>query len=184
MILNDPPVDPRCHSCSWEPLIAAGFGLPDSSPYRNVHSNGLKFYILFFLPVFFLPLFHFGAPAPPLSLSPSLHSLCPWDTPFIYFLLNFSALQDSFPLSGPFLRFLVEQSARWEFPRDWQGSRMMLGGAKVGGGLVWDGERGKDGHFGSVLYAGIFLRIILLSIQEWSGKIVPPSTIFIFFLFE
>lgn len=27
-----------------------------------------------------------------LSFPPTLHSLCPWDTPFIYFLLNFSAL--------------------------------------------------------------------------------------------
>lgn len=87
---------------SQEPLVAAGFGFPDSSLYRNtVMASNLKLCCFFSSPprlfsslsstsghqlqLFSHPLF------------PTLHSLCPWDTPFIYFLLNFSALRDSFP---------------------------------------------------------------------------------------
>lgn len=64
----------------------------------ETHCNGLEFKTLFshcLAPLF--PVLHSGAPAPALPLVPTPHSPCPWDTPFIYFLLNFSALRDSFP---------------------------------------------------------------------------------------
>lgn len=96
MVLNDPLVDPRCHSCSREPLVAAGFGFPDSSLHRNTHSNGFKLYTLFLLSCLSSTSGH-QLLSLSLPLFPTLHSLCPWDTPFIYFLLNFSALRDSFP---------------------------------------------------------------------------------------
>lgn len=148
MVLNDPPVDPRCHSCSREPLVADGSGFPDSSLCRNTRSNGFKFYTLFFLPVsslaFFPPLRGTNSSFS-LPLLPTLHSLCPWDTPFIYFLLNFSALRDSFPAvpGGTESTLGVSQSLA--------GVGNDARGAKLGVGLVWDGDRGRGRHFGSAL---------------------------------
>lgn len=75
----------------------------DSSQYRK-NSCGFKFKTLF--PCLTSPLPR--PPRPPLHPTFSCtsghqlqlfsgHSPCPWDTPFIYFLLNFSALRGSFP---------------------------------------------------------------------------------------
>lgn len=149
MVLNDPLVDPRCHACSREPRVAAGFSFPDSSLYRNTHSNGFKFYtFLFPLPSPLLPVLHLRAPAPPslpLPLIPTLHSLCPWDTPFIYFLLNFSALRDSFPAVPGGTESTLGFSQRLA------GVGNDARGAKLGVGLVWNGKRGRGFGFGSAL---------------------------------
>lgn len=149
------------------PLVAAGSGFPDSSLYRNTHSNGFKFYTLFFLPVSSLA-------CPPLQgtnsnfslpLFPTLHSLCPWDTPFIYFLLNFSALQDSFPAVPGGTESTLGVSQRLA------GVGTDARGAKLGVGLVWDGERGRDRHFGSALSSWNLLGWPLFSNREWPCKI-------------
>lgn len=162
MVLNDPPVDPRCHSCSREPLVAAGFGFPDSSLYRNTRSNGFKWCTLFFLPVSSLA-------CPPLQgtnssfslpLFPTLHSLGPWDTPFIYFLLNFSALRDSFPAVPGGTESTLGVSQRLA------GVGNDARGAKPGVGVVWDGARGRGRCFGSALSLWNLLGWSLSSIGE------------------
>jgi len=74
-----------------------------------------------------------------LSFSSSLfiHSVA-GNTPFIHFLLNFSALRDSFPAVTGGAESMLGVSQRLA------GVGNDAGGAKLGVDLVWDGERGRS----------------------------------------
>lgn len=96
-LLNDPPVDLCRYSGFKRTPLCTWFWFPWFIAVQK-HTVMVEFKTLFshsLAPLF--PVFHSGAPAPVLPLVPTPHSPCAWDTPFIYFLLNFSALRDSFP---------------------------------------------------------------------------------------
>lgn len=156
MVLNDPLVDPSFHSCPRESLVAAGFGFRVWL-YRV---KRLKFIRCFSFSVSCLvcsPLqgTHCNFT---LSLFPTLHSVDPRDTPFIYFLLNFSTLRDSFPAVTGGAESTLGVSQRLA------GVGNDAGGAKMGVGLVWDGERRRDHHFGSALSPWNLLENLLFSV--------------------
>lgn len=140
MVLNDPPVDPRCHSCFTRTPRCSWFWFPWFITVQKHTVMGSNLKLCFSFPRLLsslsstsghqLQLFS-------LPLVPTLHSLCPWDTPFIYFLLNFSALRDSFPAVPGGTESTLGVSQRLA------GVGKDARGAKLGVGLVWDGERGR-----------------------------------------
>lgn len=86
------------------PLVAAGSAPPPIHHCTETHSYGVCFCAPPISPRLNPPPSIPPPPHPAFSCTsghqPRLfsgHSPCPWDTPFIYFLLNFSALRGSFP---------------------------------------------------------------------------------------